>query len=555
MAVFRLPLEGAVSFSEIWIDAAKDTLKMSLMPLDPLYDDEECCWHPLFANSVIARGFPFRERAGAEFGLEIDFTILTNIAAILYPLDCYNGLVMKGLSSVLIPKRGAGGSIHWHLVLGSPGEKLSLTDISKHHFRGFYETQDLGFLVQARAFLGLYEKAQVHLGTRGSGYQHLTWSRASCEKSRFQVPGQLSFSFNPSISGMGSFMVGTKFVKQRGLCLVEDQSYKLLETRMLHAKSQPILLYDAGDQRGWLVPESSALLHLSLALISREDDIADVLDSLPHALDSLEGEAALLAIRNNKNIIIRDTTQALYGKPQRFIDFVTQILVGFEKRKEETLTKDAISTISKHALLRQPILYGWEAEELITGSIFCARREMKLNSSTAGDWYLLLKQHPELLVLFTQGLGEAIRPCPASSYCQAWNPIPAERDYLVATVPCLQQLSKTYDSECGRSVQLASDLYWHRPLECTLFDACGSGGSATGCNRLQDVKSKRANPPGPLSAEGAVVFGRTLSGCHSVCRGREGPAERPEGSPRRAGRGGAAFSDPIPQGVRDPNEI
>ena len=63
------------------------------------------CWHQLFYNSVVASGFLIPPRDSSQVGLEIEFSALCNLAAISYPLECFNGLVFKGMSSVLIPKR------------------------------------------------------------------------------------------------------------------------------------------------------------------------------------------------------------------------------------------------------------------------------------------------------------------------------------------------------------------------------------------------------------------------------------------------------------------
>lgn len=493
-----------------------EIMEISLLPLEPILDDDACCWHSLFANSVIARGFPIPPRS-EQIGLEIEFSIMANLAAILYPLQCFKGIVLKGLSTILIPKQRQGDSVQWHLVHGAPEKKISMAEVAPD-LQQFYETQDLQQLTASRAFLGLYRIAEVHLGTKESGYRNLNHSHASRERSRIELR-ETSASVGGSVSGMWNFMIGMKFSKQKGLRVVEDQSRILLERRLKNSQSQPVLMYDVGDHRGWLVPEINALLHITQACIARDNDLEPLLDSMPHAQASVDGAAAFSAIHDGKKFEIRKADQSFTDQPQYFIDFIKQILVGFERRKEVVLTRDNRSNMPITTPFGGPTLYGWEVEDLITGSMFYDRKEIKLNK-TAGDWFRITKERADLLVLFCKGLGEPIKPCPETSHCKVWNPIPIHRGYLVATVQCLQQLSKEYDSNGPKttcSTQLAPSIYWHRPLESKLFEACNSG-AIRGCNRIQEVKdNKRANDPGLLASNGAVIFGKATSASQVSC--------------------------------------
>ena len=524
-AVFRLPRYGGISYSDVLVEVdSRGGLKLLLLPLVQVERREVCCWHSLFHSSVIARGFSIpRRTSDQQVGLEIEFGIMANLAAILYPLQCYNGLVMKGISSVLIPKMRVGDSIQWHLVLGSLEKKLSMDDVESSDLEEYYETTDLQQLVQARAFLGLYEKAQIYLGTKESGFGNLEMSPAPSESNRYQLSNTSMASMGVSASGIWNFTMSTKFTKQKGLRVVEEQSKLFLESRLQNSQSQPVLIFDVGDSRGWMVPELSAMLHITHASISRHPDLAPLLNSMPCVLDPTDSAAALSAIRDGKRFELRGENESLSGQPQYFIEFVQQTLIGFERRKEKVLTRDPKTTTLSLPIpmgLRKPTLCGWEVEDLITGSMFYERKEVKLEKS-AGDWYLICQNRPDLLVLFCQGLGEPIKPSPsAGPHCRSWDPIPVDRGYLVATVQCLEQLAKMHPCVYkgkDTSLQLAPNLWWHRPLGGKLFESCNSGPS--GCNRLQEVIKdlKHANLPGPLSSEGAVIFGKAASGSHARC--------------------------------------
>ena len=274
-------------------------------------------------------------------------------------------------------------------------------------------------------------------------------------------------------------------------------------------------MFDVQDNRGWLVPELSALLHITHASISRQNDLVPLLDSMPCISDLEDEMAALTTIQDGKDMELRRAKGTLSGKPQHFIDSIQQTLIGFERRKETVLGRDIKTLLSLPMSLRRPSLYGWEIEDLITCSMFYERKEVKLAKS-AGDWYLISQNCPDLLVLFCQGLGEPIKPSPSTPHCRSWDPLPVDHGYLVATVRCLEQLAAM--CPCSRdskeaSLQLAPNLCWHRPLDSKLFERCDSGSAE--CNRLQEVTkdTKRSKPPGLLlPSNGAVIFGKATSG-------------------------------------------
>ena len=179
------------------------------------------------------RGLPIPGRANDwQVGLEIEFGILANIAAILYPLDCCNGLVMKGMSCVLIPKRRVDDSIQWHVVVRSLQEKLSMEEVHPYNLDEFYETLDLQWLVQSKAFLGLYEKCTGSFGNERVGIRNINRSNAPREGNRYQMSDTMMASMGASASGFWNFTISTKFTKQKGLRVIEEQSRILLDSRL-----------------------------------------------------------------------------------------------------------------------------------------------------------------------------------------------------------------------------------------------------------------------------------------------------------------------------------
>ena len=272
-----------------------------------------------------------------------------------------------------------------------------MTELNSIELIEFYEMQDPRDLVIPRAFLGLYTGTSVNLGAKDSSYQNLTRSRARDEPSRYRLDNKTTASAGTSVSSF-NFTLATKIVKQEGLRVMKDQSQALLESRLKNSQSQPMLMFDTGDQRVWLVPELHVMLHLTYASLSYDKDTADLLPNLPHISDVEDPEAAYSKIFECKDFQIRDKTQSMTGSPQYFIDFVKQILVSFEKRKEQVLVRESGPKPSIRASKRRT-LHGWDIDDLIKGSMLCKRRMTTLKKS-AGDWYRIFKHQPGILALF-----------------------------------------------------------------------------------------------------------------------------------------------------------
>ena len=91
--------------------------KLQPKPLNPIKDGHQMCWHPLFVYSVIAVQFPYAQRSQG-FGLEVSAFVMVTMAGILTAVEFRGGLVMRGLSTRLIPLEETEGrdGIRWRLA-------------------------------------------------------------------------------------------------------------------------------------------------------------------------------------------------------------------------------------------------------------------------------------------------------------------------------------------------------------------------------------------------------------------------------------------------------
>lgn len=517
-AVFRVPRDGELSYSDVVFEKRGPLeFQLMLMDLQTVKNPRKFCWHSLFVNSVMARGFatPDREK---EVGIELPFDVMTSLACILYPMEYHEGVILRGISLTLVPTAYHSGSVQWHCVSSEQKSRLPRADEVMKQIAEWFETSDLGLLSTARTFLGYCSKAEIHLGTKDIDYKSIQSSGATSERTGVGLSGELPTSLGFSFKGFVTATLSPKFVLTRGLRTTITTAETIIEDRLLDAVDQPLLLYNVDKKQGWLVPELSVILHMAHAWASRQPDIpAEILAQVPHAEVSVDGgKAAWNAFLKGKGSEVRKVS--LDGKPQLFAEVIKKIFSALEKRKDLAMVRDDISRMKSSKLC------GWEFEDMVNGKYSPKRKEVDIDRKTAGEWNLIAAENPDLVVLFCNGLTQPIRPARHERTCSLLTPIPEGHCYLIASVPCLRRLSK----DCGgteSSPKLTSKLHWHRPQGASLFEGCEYG-VENGCNPLQEVASeKKAIAPGRLEPHGAVIFGKAKQKMRVWCEPIEAHGE------------------------------
>ena len=502
-AVFRVPRYDELSLSAVVLERIDDeSFKLFLLDLQPLSEKEFSCWHPLFVNGVIAHGFPIPERQ-EEVGIELPFEVMTALSRVLYPIEYYDGIILKGPFTALVPIAHYSDSVQWHFIGTNTGnERLATGSIGKH-LTDWFETCDFDLLKEARTFLGYCRNAEIHLGTQDLDYSSIKRSDAQSERSRFGFTPKISFSVGSSGQGFFGAMFGSEVVYNKGLRATIKSTDLFLEDRLRRASEQPLLLYDTEKKRGWLVPELSVILHIvHVWAFWRHDLSPNTVHNIPHAVISANGGmAAYDAI--DKGRLLKVLPEGIERKPQFFIDVIKSFLTALESLKEEIITREDSSSSRP---FRQPGLRGWDILDIVTRRQMFRRKEIPIMKSTGGNWDLLASENPEMIVLFGEGLGEPIKPERHQRLCRTWTPVPEGKCYLTASIQCLEQLAAIHGGP-PTCPKLTPRLYWHRPPEGKLFEACEFG-VGRGCDRLQSLEEKRFTAPGALEPNGAVIFGK-----------------------------------------------
>lgn len=87
-----------------------------------------CCWHGMFGDPVIVKGFPIRNRSRENTGLEIPLDMAASLID-AKRLHSFGGqLHLKGFSAMLTPTEIAGGLAFWHLSYNPTGGRVSYLD-------------------------------------------------------------------------------------------------------------------------------------------------------------------------------------------------------------------------------------------------------------------------------------------------------------------------------------------------------------------------------------------------------------------------------------------
>lgn len=125
------------------------------------------CWHFLFRSPVIVTGFPIRSRPENERGLELSLEIMSFLAGTPFATHFDNVLVLKGVSTMLVPTGRTENSIAWHFLQDKNGKRLPYYAFRTLRSRDLDTSQvnfDLLSTARIRNFVGWVPSVTRHLG-------------------------------------------------------------------------------------------------------------------------------------------------------------------------------------------------------------------------------------------------------------------------------------------------------------------------------------------------------------------------------------------------------
>lgn len=106
---------GRISFS---VETAPDQ--------DLLKSQEGTCWHGLFRNQVVVRGFSHSNHG--QLGLSIPLHLMVERLGTSRATEIEGSLLIKSFSAILFPTRLVDDTMTWHLILNQDGSYISYLD-------------------------------------------------------------------------------------------------------------------------------------------------------------------------------------------------------------------------------------------------------------------------------------------------------------------------------------------------------------------------------------------------------------------------------------------
>ncbi|KAK0741807.1 hypothetical protein B0T21DRAFT_120082 [Apiosordaria backusii] len=461
--------------------------------------DKKICWLPLFSNATVAWGFPTPERLG-EVGLEIPVPLMANLTGARHAVEYQGGIVLKGLSTMLIPTKcttnWSTSSVQWHLVFNKDNtRRLSYKDgIAQCQRRALLDDVNLSSLETMRAFIGWCSSVDVILGRSDADYDNIKYSGAQEVGQQFKLRGG-SLGFQQFALAQVDFALGAK----DGRCHFQREGpYDQL---IGIAEKTYILLFDSGERRAWLVPASGVLMH-----VAQHRNWLNPYISGGQKVTFKDAPSFKEQLLSNYGSNLSDHEQ------YHFKDMITGIWSILEFLLDQTVSSDTTSGPS----IKSPFEYtleGYEFRAVAEQRSPFRRKKCKVNMS-AGRWPSLIRDI-DALVLFGNGFGDLIKPSSNDAgLCSMWKTVPKNKDYLATTVKIVQDLYNVAGCEGSREYLTSrSHLRWHQNEGALLFEGCQNPDAHSClCNRVQHIVSRsfrgKTVAPGHLEDKGAVIFGK-----------------------------------------------
>ncbi|TLD09828.1 serine/threonine protein kinase, partial [Venturia nashicola] len=267
-ATFRRPRGNSLHTSTASVALEEGSLYISLEPQVKVEGDlSTSCWHSLFGNTIITRGFYTGDHGG---GLELPFDLMLELTGMLYTTApsgpaSPSGTFYTGVHSILYPteKNETRGFVKWHYVASdyvmTPPADGTWLRLRQDGFIGM------------RTILGYTPSVQVHLGTesRLHQYESMTASHAGREKDSWSFSWDgLTVQAGFAGSGVSSPFKFARRTGQQGV-----PTAKPTYDQIIHGTSdKPVVLYDTAhaQESAWLVPQLSVILDLVLFQAHRE---------------------------------------------------------------------------------------------------------------------------------------------------------------------------------------------------------------------------------------------------------------------------------------------
>ena len=429
LCLSRSSIESEISLN----NSASFTVKAEQLEL---IKDDTMCWFSLFPYASLAVQYPVAERL-MGVGLELSMRLMLILAGIIMAINHKDGLVLRGLSTILLPSQEveADKSIQWHLFVSeSPNGSESMEFLGGDEELNFFKVKDVTRLLSCeKAYLGWCRSANVLLGTRNSSLDEVGWSQKISGHRMIEFSG---FSIGLASGGMG--FGGPSANLNFGIARRSRTRYMDIEQelgdRLKFSIVKPCLLYDTSTQRGWLVPTACVLLHmmqLRLRELSKMENGPDAvkkdLDRMPYSdLVDESGLSAFKILSEN----LHENSKTSLGSAEIWRESLARLFIVLDKT-----SKDSTDLRDKPSAQEELQIYGFELLDVVTAESPFRFNHRVIKKQSSG-WGTIARHVGQ--VLFCSGLGDVL--------------VPGEGSNKLCTV------SSSLDTPCTPLIQLFLDV-------------------------------------------------------------------------------------------------
>ncbi|KAI4188248.1 MAG: hypothetical protein LQ346_005356 [Caloplaca aetnensis] len=440
-------------------------------------------------------------------GLEISPVLMANLAGTVMVVEFQGGLILKGLSTALIPVNycNDGAAVQWHLHYSESADGF-MTGLDE--IEDYLKIQDPATLFQKTAYLGWCKHASVLLGTNQLDYTTVNWSSPAPEQSKVAISG---FSLGLASNGLGIF--GPSATMNFAIARSQRTRYvdieQQLEDRLRLSTTKPALLYDTSSQRAWLIPVTCLLLQM---MHLRHHQMTSRVPSnstttMPYAESTEEG--GLEAYRILSAYLQPDSGATPLGDHAAWRETLARLYTGLDMAH-----KNAIDS-KTGPLHDNSEIFGFELLDIVLAESPFRFSQRKVQKQSGG-WAPIGQKVG--YVLFCSGLGDALVPSNRrgnNQNCEHCSRVPPGYDFLSAYVACFRETLARQGEHAG--ARLLDDQEYVK----TLYHDCK--GKETGrCIQLQTYDSiiqasNEASIPAPATSmngdlhqgnSGAVIIGK-----------------------------------------------
>ncbi|TGJ65999.1 hypothetical protein EYR41_009928 [Orbilia oligospora] len=453
------------------------------------------CWHNMFRNPVVVKGYLIPWRLNLKTRLEIPLKMMAELARSHYIQAFDRHIFIKGFSTLLIPTKRDDNITTWHLLYNRHGNRISYLENTISHADGL----NISELRTSRHILGWCSEAGYYAGAADADYKirpsHLSRTYERCLLYRAHI------SKARDIRDGAPFALGRKDTPFH-------MSGKISERKIRHIHTKFVVLWDDQDKRGWLVNGTSALLHL-LCRSLESDRTSDFGFRLCYKEENMQGApvkykgfSAIHMLLNEKNLKQhiypeKDGYFCVQGRLEELYDTLDKALEHQDKIVEEENCLD---------IGEKRQLEGWDFNHLAAGQDnICSR---VTETPKAGASWVDLSRSIRAVVLFGRGFGEIIKPLDPFFPCTRWAALPKREYYLAATVRDLTEIMNANSGQETNPIKLTDDIVCHSPdepfgnanVKAKGIQLCHGGALISGNDQeskqyLEDLGHPEANAP------------------------------------------------------------